>query len=102
LGIVVSQSMMDDFGAARPWTGMTGDILGGHDVPVVSYGPDGVDVVTWGTLQHISWELMADNQFLEEAHCELFPDFLNAAGSAPSGFNLQQLLADLQLLQTSP
>lgn len=101
LGIMVTQSMMDDFSAARPWTALSGSVLGGHDVPVVRYDSDGVDVVTWGTLQRVSWSLMADSNFLDEAHAEVWPDFLSAAGTAPNGFDLPALLKDLQAVASS-
>jgi hypothetical protein len=99
LGIVVTQAMMDDFDAGRPWTAITGDVLGGHDVPVVRFDVDGVDVVTWAKLQRVTWSLMANASFLQEAHAEVWPDFVRANGTAPNNFSLSALLAELQALQ---
>jgi hypothetical protein len=95
LGISVTDAMMQAFNAGQPWTSMTGNIEGGHDVPVVRYDGDYAWVVTWGKLQPIAWALMANAAFLDEAHAEVWPDFLAATGTAPNGFNLKGLLAAL-------
>lgn len=56
LGFQVQQDCLADFQAVprRAWT--PGPLLPeGHAVYAVSYGPDGVDVLTWGDIQHGSW-----------------------------------------------
>lgn len=100
-GIMVTQEMMDAFAAGRPWESSTGSVLGGHDVPVVKYDAQYAYVVTWGKLQAVAWSLMGDSQFLDEAHCEVFPDWVRVAGTAPSGFNLAALLADLPAVEAA-
>lgn len=98
LGIVVDQNMETEFDAQQPWAtaaSKADPTAGGHDVPIVKYDARFAYVITWGALQAITWELLAESSFLEEAHAEVWPDFITAAGNAPNGFDLQQLLTDL-------
>lgn len=95
LGISVTDDMMQQFSAGEPWVELTGNVEGGHDVPIVQYDMQFAYVVTWRKLQPVAWSLVANGQWLDEAHGEVWPDFLNASGLAPSGFNLAQLLNDL-------
>jgi hypothetical protein len=95
LGITVTDAMMQAFDAGQPWETFSGSVDGGHDVPIVKYDAIYAYVVTWGKLQPVAWPLLANPSFLEEAHCELWPDFLNAAGTAPNGFDLRGLMAAL-------
>lgn len=101
LGIIVDGQMEDQFSSHQPWTtpaAADDPTIGGHDVPVVKYDADYAWVVTWGALQPVAWSLMTQPQFLEEAHCETYPDWVRAGGTAPSGFNLDGLLAKQRLL----
>jgi len=95
LGIMVTDAMMSDFSAGRPWTSMTGSIDGGHDVPIVKYDPSFAYVVTWGRLQPVAWSLLVNSDFLQECHCDVFADFVKAGGTAPNGFDLNGMLAAL-------
>jgi len=99
LGITVTQSMMDAFSAGQPWEKVSGDVLGGHDVPVVRYDAEYAWVVTWGKLQPITWTLMGESAFLEEANGEAWPDLCRAGGTAPNGFDLAGMLAKLALVR---
>jgi hypothetical protein len=102
LGIIVGQDFIDAFSAGKSWTAPTTDPnAGGHDVPVVKYDAECAYVVTWGGLQAVAWELMANSAFLDEAHAEVYPDWVTASGNAPSGFPLAQLLADLAEVETT-
>ncbi len=102
LGIMVGQDFIDQFTAGKPWEAPTTDPnAGGHDVPVVKYDDAYAYVVTWGGLQAVSWGLMANGAFLDEAHAEVFPDWVATSGNAPSGFPLAQLLADLSEVELS-
>lgn len=65
---------------------------GGHCVPAVFYSPDGVDVVTWGTVQHVTWQFFM--LYFEEAHAIITPDFTNP------DFELGILTRDLQQVGT--
>ena len=98
LGIFVNQRMQDEFSAGQPWehAAAPGDAgYGGHDVPIVRYDAEYAWVVTWGRLQPVTWALLGQSAFLEEAHAEAYPDFVRAGGTAPSGFDLAGLLAEL-------
>jgi hypothetical protein len=69
---------------------------GGHAVPVVAYDSRSLTVVTWGTLQTMTWGFWA--AYCDEAYAILSADFLKQKGGktvAPSGFNLAQLQEDL-------
>lgn len=101
LGISVTGDMQSAFDSGQPWTTFTGTVEGGHDVPIVKYDPSYAYVVTWGRIQAVSWSLLADSRFLNEAHAEVWPDFIAANGTAPNGFDLQALLADLGELAQS-
>lgn len=102
LGIIVDSQMEEQFGSKQPWTtpaAADDQTAGGHDVPIVQYDAQYAYVVTWGGLQPVAWSLLANSSFLDEAHCELWPDFINATGTTPAGLDLETLLADLQALQ---
>lgn len=103
LGIIVDSQMEDQFGSKQPWTTAAAPndtSAGGHDVPIVGYDSEYAYVVTWGGLQPVAWSLMADSAFLDEAHAEVWSDFINATGTTPAGFSLDTLMQDLQALQT--
>lgn len=101
LGIIVDERMEDEFANGQPWetpADPRDPNAGGHGVPFVSYDASYAYVVTWGGLQAVAWPLVASANFLEEAHGSVAVDFLRAGGTAPSGFDLQTLLADLGAL----
>jgi hypothetical protein len=71
---------------------------GGHAVNVVAYDPQTVTVVTWGTLQKMSWKFF--NTYCDEAWA-LLP--ANWKKRAPVGFDFKLLQADLaQIGQVQP
>lgn len=99
LGISVTDQMMSDFGAGNAWTSFAGNVEGDHDVPIVKYDAQYAYVVTWGKLQPVAWPLVANSNFLEEAHLSVWPDFVKAGGTTPAGFSLQQMLDDAQAVE---
>jgi hypothetical protein len=100
LGVNLPQSALDQFNNGQPWDHVPGaQLAGGHDVPLVKYDAS-YYVVTWGRLQEVTPAFMAakyddGTPYLEEAHAELAFDWVTALGTAPSKFNLSQLLQDL-------
>ena len=89
----------DQFEAREPWdvqtTGPQG--ISGHDTPLVDYRGGMFYVCTWGRWrQPVTPAFMA--KYLEEAHAELFYDWIAAQGVAPSGFSLQALAEKLQAI----
>jgi len=88
----------------QPWdvtdSSLSGDAApgswGGHAVFVMDYDQDGFTCVTWGALQRMT--LAFWNAYVVEAHALLGQDWLRAQGpkvSAPNGFDIDQLAADL-------
>ncbi|MGC9157388.1 MAG: hypothetical protein ACP5FH_00245 [Terracidiphilus sp.] len=69
---------------------------GGHAVFVPSYDQNGFTCVTWGVLKKMTTAFWSS--YCDEAHALLSPDWIGAKGS-PEGFNLQQLEADLAVIQ---
>jgi hypothetical protein len=100
LGITVGQDSVDQFKGKQPWEAPTTDPnAGGHDVPAVGYDAEYVRVITWGGEQLVAWSLMANPDFLQEAHAEVFGDWLTVTGVAPSGLDMPALLAALPQVQ---
>lgn len=102
LGIIVDDAMIQQFSSGQPWTtpAVANDpSIGGHDVPIVKYDLQYAYVVTWGGLQPVSWSLVGNSAFLDEAHCAVYPDFCSAGGTTPAGFNLTQMVADAQAVE---
>jgi hypothetical protein len=105
LGIVVDSQMEQQFSSGEPWTtpaDPNDPDAGGHDVPILGrYDADFAYAATWGGIVRITWSLLANPAFLGEAHASVWPDFITAAGVAPNGFSLEQLLADLPAISTA-
>jgi len=93
VGITVYQSMEDQFAAHQPWDHPSGNVLGGHSIPVFGYGSEGCTGVTWAMLQQMGWSDF--EQICQEAYVVITQDWLDAAGKAPNGFDLATLQADL-------
>lgn len=96
LGINLPASAEAQFDAGVPWT-VSGDltIVGGHDVLLCRYNPTYAYVITWGQLRPVTWQWL--EQFVEEAHMELFPDLIKGK-TTPHGFSLSTLTNELKLL----
>jgi hypothetical protein len=102
LGVNLPQSAEDAFNAGQPWdVGDDEQPVGGHDVPIVKYDSNGIFwVVTWGKLQAVTQDFMLASfpdgtPYVEEAHAELAYDWVSSVGTAPSRFDLNQLITDL-------
>lgn len=85
LGITVTQAMMDDFQAGKPWRNGTGEDLGGHAVPIVGYDKDYLYVVTWGRVQPMSRGLFM--AVADEAWVAVLPEWFKD-GKDPEGLDL--------------
>jgi hypothetical protein len=72
---------------------------GGHCVNLVDYLQAGPTCVTWGRLMPMSWEFF--DAYCDEAYAVISPDWLDAHGQAPSGFDLAQLESDLQAIKAA-
>lgn len=89
LGIVVTESMMEDFDAGKPWAEADGEDLGGHAVPIVGYDKSFVYVVTWGKVQMMTWDCY--RAVTEEAWVAILPEWFNTKGQDPQGIDLYGL-----------
>jgi len=99
IGLNMPTFAMDQFDRNEPWDlnpPASQDIEGGHDVPIVKYDGQYFYVVTWGKLQAMTPAFF--KQFADEAHAEVFFDWIKSTGTAPPGFDLEQLVSDLQYL----
>lgn len=79
---------------------LTGDSApgswGGHCIPFIGYNALGPICVTWGTPLQMTWAFWS--AYGDEAHAPLTEDWVDGVKKAPSGFNLEQLKADLSAL----
>lgn len=66
---------------------------GGHCVPIEAYSGDNYTVVTWGSLVTLTQAGLAE--YCDEAYALISSDWITRNGTAPSGFDLAQLQADL-------
>ena len=71
---------------------------GGHCVPIMQYNASasnrkGYEVISWGEVIDMTPLFMTT--YGDEAYVVLSQDWI-ASGKAPNGFNLAQLMADLQ------
>lgn len=106
LGIQLPDSAEDQFDNDVPWDVRAGaKSVGGHDVCVVGYEPDGTTtiywIVSWGRVMPVTeafllWTLDDGTRVLEEAHAEASDDLLLATGDTPANYNHAQLISDLQ------
>ena len=69
---------------------------GGHAVPVVGYDSRGLTVVTWGSLQKMTWQFW--NNYCDEAYALLSPDWTES-GKNPQGLDFKQLEKDMETLK---
>ena len=77
------------------------DSWGGHAINVVTYGPDGLTVVTWGALKRMTWAFW--DHYVDECYAVIPQDYdrLNGRPLA-NGFDERLLLADLAELADNP
>lgn len=101
LGINLPAWAEHAFDNGLPWgsppAGADTTIVGGHDVPLVDYRGGHFKCVTWGQTQVISMDFL--KLYCEEAHAELSFDWIRKQGTAPNGFNLNQLASDLAAVE---
>jgi hypothetical protein len=67
---------------------------GGHTMACTSYDRGGVALVTWGTVKLATWEWMA--RYADEAYAVIGNEWVIEGRSAPNGFDINRLRADLE------
>lgn len=97
-GITVYQGMEDAFGAGEPWDlhSISGNVAGGHCVPIVAYDSTWLYCVTWGKIQPIAypaWTRVGDESWA------IITGEEEKAGTAGHGINIDALKADLKRLK---
>lgn len=96
IGIQFPASAMAQFNAGKPWTVVSGSpIEGGHYVPCVGYDSRYVYIVTWGKTQKMTWGFY--KKYNDESLAYVSLEML-INGVSLEGFNMQQLVADLNIL----
>ena len=85
--------------AGAVWDAATPNPNNGHCMIVVGYDESGVSVVTWGALQKITWAGFACA--CDEAYAIASDDMIGGTGVTPAGFNIGQLILDLQAVTHS-
>lgn len=97
VGIMLPVSAQDQEVWSVPESGTRGEgtpgSWGGHDVPIVGYGPLGPTCISWGKLITMTWGFF--RTYVEEAYAVLAPEWADEGVASPSGFSLAQLREDL-------
>jgi hypothetical protein len=97
LGLALPLSAQNQSIWSVPSWGVTGNgepgSWGGHCVNVVSVDNNYITVVTWGTLQKMSWQFF--ESYCDEAYAVLSRDFINAQNIAPNSIDWTSLQQDL-------
>lgn len=82
-------------------TGLIGDGMpgswGGHCVSIAGYSQNELDVITWGERIWMTWGFW--DTYVTEAYAIISNDFVTNPAKAPNGFDMQTLVADLNLLR---
>lgn len=104
LGLNLPDFAETQFDNNQPWD-VEGDpknanIIGGHDVPIIKYDQEYFYVVTWGKVQPMTSAFFL--AFCEEAHVELYHDWINSTtGSSPGGVKFDKLVRDMAAVEAS-
>ena len=100
LGIEIPQSAMTQTDEGQPWDvpPRNSKILGGHYVPLVARRGGYWWVVTWGALQAVTTAFL--HKYADEQWAMLSQEMLVGGTASPEGFNLAELQADLQQVQS--
>ena len=100
IGTAVTQSMEDQFGKGEPWNApFSGEVLGGHGIPLTGFGREGRTLITWGKAQPS--DLTMPTAVFDEAYVVITPSWLAKAEETPLGIDLEALQADLAAIKES-
>lgn len=95
-------SAMDQFNAGQPWDIVRASrIEGGHCVTVGAYDASGLECVTWGKVQRLTWNFF--KKYFDEAWVVLTPDQVDTkSGKDVAGFDFYTLGQDFAALTGRP
>jgi hypothetical protein len=101
-GFNFPDSAMDQFNAGQTWDVVSGaQIQGGHCVTIGAFDANGLECVTWGAVQKMTWAFF--QAYFDEAWVIVTPDFVNAAsGNDVLGQSLYQLGQEFAQLTGKP
>lgn len=96
-GITVTQGMQEAYENGEPWTMATleSPVDGGHCVPAVGYDDQFLYVVTWGTMQPVTWPAW---HYMSSEAWAVITGELSARGGDGHGIKYDALVADLDRL----
>ena len=98
LGAILPDSWLDDPQPGFVWDVGKPNPQHGHCVPVVGYNAQGVQIVSWGMVGTITWAAVTNAGIVDEAYAKVSPDWATGQNQAPSGLNMAELQADLQMV----
>lgn len=95
-------SAMDQFNAGQPWDVVRGaQIEGGHCVTIGAFDAAGLECVTWGKVQRLTWAFF--KKYFDEAWVIVTPDMINPkTGKDIAGYDLYTLGQDFSTLTGDP
>lgn len=94
-------SAMDQFNAGQPWDVVKGArIEGGHCVTIGAFDATGLECVTWGRVQKLTWAFL--KKYFDEAWVIVTPDMIDPkSGKDIAGYDLYTLGQDFAALTGS-
>lgn len=97
-GVNLTSADMDASEAGKPWIITNNNWEGGHAIPITSYDQDTFQFITWGTTQNATNDWVTGQ--MEEAYAIISQDWFSNSGLAPSGFDMDQLMADFNVVKS--
>lgn len=80
------------------WDVTNSPMVGGHDVCLVGYNAQGVQISTWGSICTITWPAFLSRKYVEELYFELGQDWYGNDKLAPNGIDFATLKKDLDMI----
>lgn len=84
--------------SASVWDVTSSRIVGGHDVTPIDYDDQGVYVSSWGRVYLMTWAAFLSTNWVGEFYALLAPLWYGNDRIAPTGMNVEQMVADLAKL----
>lgn len=95
--IAFPSSAMDQFNRGVPWSVVLGSRSeGGHMITLGAYDQHGIDCITWGARQRLTYGFW--DRYQSAGFAVLSSQWTGPDGKSPAGVNVEQLRADLAAL----
>jgi hypothetical protein len=99
-GINLPQSAENETDAGQPWDlQWWSPNLGGHAIPYITFGPDGVEAITWGKVQPATWSCVTHQT--DELYAIISQEFLCDSGKSPAGLDVVGMQQACQILRAA-